>query len=96
MAEGSLTIKETTQPELSGYLVGVSNIWERELPDKSGVVAKRLSAALAITRRETGETRHEKVVAGSLITLGGDTYCVEKVEEGSAGPGAIVVRKMKS
>jgi hypothetical protein len=89
-----LTIRETTQQTLSGHLVGVGNIWERELPDKDGVVASRMSATLAITSTATNETRHEKVFAGSLFELGEDTYCVTDVQEGTSGPGAVALRKV--
>lgn len=97
MLEGSptITIKETTQPEVSGHLVGVSNIWERELADGSGAVAPRMSAALAITPKDTREVRHEKVVAGSQVKLGADVYCVEQIAEGKDQPGSIVLRKVK-
>jgi hypothetical protein len=94
MSGTELSIRETTQQTLSDHLVGVGNIWERELPDKDGVVASRMSASLSITSTATSETRHEKVFAGSLVELGDDTYCVTQVQEGSSGPGMVVLRKI--
>lgn len=94
MVDNELTIRETTQPALSGYWVGVGNIWERDLPDEQGIVAPRLSAALAIHDPASGQTRHEKVFAGSILTLGADRYLVVSVEEGDAIPGAITLRRL--
>lgn len=94
MAYDDLTIRETAQPALSGYWVGVGNIWERELPDEQGIIAPRLSASLMIRDPASGQTRHEKVFTGNILTLGADRYLVVSVEEGDAAPGAIVLRRL--
>lgn len=88
-----ITIQETTHQEISGHLVGVGNIWERDLPDDKGVIAPRMSAILAIHDLATKKTRHEQVFAGSVITLGADRYHIVNVEEGGGAPGAITLRK---
>lgn len=95
MSQEEITIRETTQPELSGHLVGVSNIWERDLPDRQGVLASRLSATLTIRDLASRQTRVEKVFAGSEVSLGADRYCVAKVVAGKSEPGAIMLRKEK-
>lgn len=94
MASDEMTIRETTQPTISGHLVGVSNIWERELPDDKGVIAPRLSASLSIQDLASNQVRNEKVFAGSILLLGPDRYCVVSIEEGGATPGAITLRKL--
>jgi hypothetical protein len=93
MNHEEITIRETTQPTISGHLVGVSNIWERDLPDGQGVVASRLSATLSILDLASQQTRIEKVFAGSILSLGADRYCVAKVEAGKSAPGTITLRK---
>jgi hypothetical protein len=93
MDGNEMTIRETTQPMISGHLVGVGNIWERDLPDDRGVIAPRLSATLSIMDLATNQTRHEIVFTGSLLSLGDDTYCVVNVEEGKSELGEIILRK---
>jgi len=93
MSHDETTIRETTQVMISGHLVGVSNIWERELPDRQGVIAPRLSATATIRDVASQQTRVERVFAGSLLTLGADRYCVVKVDAGESAPGAITLRK---
>jgi hypothetical protein len=88
------TIRETTQPTISGHHVGVGNIWERDLPDAAGIVAPHMSATLSIFDPSSGKSRHEKVFVGSVITLGADRYLVVSVEEGEIAPGAITLRKL--
>jgi hypothetical protein len=91
-----LTIRETTQPEISNHAVGVANIFERELPDAAGVVARRLSAQLVISASGSQDVRRETVYAGSVIVLGADRYCVVDLEEGTTGPGALTLEKLGS
>jgi hypothetical protein len=93
MNSEEMTIRETTQPTISGHLVGVSNIWERDLPDRQGVIASRLSATLTILDIATQQTRVEKVFVGSVLSLGADSYCVVNVDPGKSAPGAITLRK---
>jgi hypothetical protein len=88
------TIRETTQTEISGHLVGVGNIWERELPDEDGVIAPRLSATLSIFNLASQEERSEKVFAGKVVILGADRYEVVRVEEGETQPGSITLRQL--
>jgi hypothetical protein len=88
-----ITIRETAQPILSDHLVGVSNIWERELADTTGVIKSRLSASLSISNLTSKQIRIEKVFAGSAISIGSDRYCVASVQEGNLTPGSIALRK---
>lgn len=94
MSNDEMTIRETTQQEFSGHLVGVGNIWERELPDDKGVIAPRMSATLAIHDLATEKTRHENVFAGSVISLGADRYYVSNVDDGGGARGSITLRKI--
>lgn len=96
MNTSDLTIHETTQPTISGHLVGVGNIWERDLPDDQGIIAARLSANLSIQDLASQRTWSEKVYAGSIVSLGADRYCVIDVEEGDSQPGWIVLRKIQN
>jgi hypothetical protein len=94
MTGDEITIRETTQAQLSGHLVGVGNIWERDLPDDRGVIAPRLSASLSIEEIASREARSEKVFVGSVLSLGADRYAVVNVEEGESEPGSITLRKL--
>lgn len=94
MTDSGITIGETTQPALSGYLVGVSNIWERELPGRDGTLATRMSAQLSIFDPSTRTARTEFVGADDTIELGGDRYRVAAVTAGRSAPGSIVVRRL--
>jgi hypothetical protein len=89
------TYRETTNPTLSNHQVGISNIFERDLPDKSGTVASRLSAILVIFDPNTKQTRRETVIAESEVTIGGDRYCIVKLEEGKSSPGSVTFRKLR-
>ena len=92
MSDDELRIRETTQPVLSGYLVGVSNIWERE---PQGGAAGRVAAMLSITDPASRQTRREEVFEGTIVSVGADRYCVVSVEEGKSAPGWITMRKMR-
>jgi hypothetical protein len=87
-------LRETTQPTLSDRLVGIGNIFERDVPDASGVVAARLSAVLVITDPTTQQSRRETVIEGSVVTIGGDRYCVVELEAGTREPGWVSIRKL--
>jgi hypothetical protein len=89
-----MTIRETTQPRIANHLVGVGNIWERELPDEEGVVASRLSASVSITNPNTRETRQQFVFVGSTLSLGQERYLVVDIDEGDSELGAIKVRRI--
>jgi len=94
MGSDVLRLRETTNPTLSEYDVGIGNIYERDLPDENGVVAPRLSAVLVIHNPTTGEIRRETVVVGSTVVIGADRYCVVKLEEGQTSPGWVSVSKL--
>jgi hypothetical protein len=87
--------EEGTNPTISDYDVGISNIFARELPDDAGVVAKRLSASLSIHDPKTSSLRHEIVVPGNIVTIGADRYCVTSVDYGSdPKPGSVFLQKL--
>ena len=94
MADDVLTLRETTNPTLSDHQVGISNIFERDLPDASGVVGPRLSAVLVIFDPATKQSRRETVAADSVVTIGADRYCVVGLQEGKSQPGSISLRKL--
>jgi hypothetical protein len=95
MSGDKMILRETSQPTLSGYKVGVSDIWERELPDEKGVMAPRLSARLTIYDPASEQTRREDVFAGTVLSLGEDSYYIVDVAEGQSRPGSITVRKLQ-
>jgi hypothetical protein len=90
-----LRFRETTSNTLSNKDVGVSNIFERELPDEQGVIAPRLSAVLVIHDPHTDAIRRETVFAGNIVSIGGDRYTVVSVELGKGSPGWISLRQVK-
>jgi hypothetical protein len=94
MSNAKIEIRETSVGTLSGHLVGLSNIWERELPDEKGMVALRLSAKLSIQNIDTEKLRYQNVFAGSIVSLGVDRYCIKSVEQGESAPGGIILQKL--
>jgi hypothetical protein len=94
MQDEVLRFRETTNPTLSDHQVGISNIFERDLPDAKGVVAPRLSAVLVIFDPATKQSRRETVATGTTVAIGADRYCVVGVEEGKSGPGWVSLRKL--
>jgi hypothetical protein len=94
MTNDPIRIRETTQPALSGQLIGVSNIWERDLPDEHGVVASRLSADVSVFDPASRTARRQEVYAGSVLAVGADRYCVVEVEGGKSAPGSITLRRI--
>jgi hypothetical protein len=89
-----IIIEQNTVGTISNHAVGVSNIFERELPDDKGVIALRMSANLSIWDIASQQTRHEKVFAGKVITLGTDRYCVVHVKYGESSSGSVTLRKI--
>jgi hypothetical protein len=90
-----MPLRETTQPTLSGVSVGISNIFDRDVPDDRGKVSTKLSAQLSITDPTSQQTHRETVIAGSIVVLGADHYCVTRIEEGVTEPGSIAVREQR-
>jgi hypothetical protein len=86
--------EETTNPSISGYDVGISNIFGRDLADDAGVVEKRLSASLSIHDPEADSLRHEIVVPGNVVNIGSDRYCVTALDYGSGNPGSVSLQKL--
>ncbi len=95
MKADTITIREGTQPTLSGQLVGVADIWERDLPQ----VGTRMAAKVIITAPGQPQGVQQFAYEGLELPIGGDRYCVEKVTEhevtgGTKGPGSIALRKL--
>ena len=89
-----LKFRETTSNTLSNKDLGISNIFERDLPDDKGVIAPRISAVLVIHDPRTDEIQRETVFAGNIVSIGGDRYCVVSVERGNGSPGWISLRQV--
>lgn len=88
-------LTETTVTTLSSHSVGTGTIWEHELPDDTGAVARRMAAHLSILNDATREERGEDVFAGHVMTLGTDRYQIVCIEpQRSEGYGWILVRKL--
>jgi hypothetical protein len=94
--EGSAeSYKETTNPTISGFDVGISNIFERDLADDAGVKQKRLSASLSIHDPKTDAVRREIVVPGNVVTINTDRYCIVGVDGGTKDqPGSVSLQKL--
>jgi len=90
-----LKFRETTSNTLSNKDVGISNIFERDLPDDKGVIASRMSAVLVIHDPVTDEIQRETVFEGKIVSIGGDRYCVVSVEIGKGSPGWLSLRQVK-
>lgn len=84
-------LRETTNPTLSDHMVGIGNIFERELPGQDGLVRERMSASLSIFEPASGDEWDLKVAVGDSVTLGEDVYRVLSIEEGSTGPGWLTL-----
>ena len=94
MMKDVLRLRETTQHQLSEHYVGIGNILRRELPDSNGVLARRLSAELAIYNDSTKEDRDEIVMVGTIVSIGADRYCVVDLEEDPNSRGWVSLRKL--
>jgi hypothetical protein len=95
MKDETITIREGTQPTLSGQLVGVADIWERDLPQ----VGSRMAAKVIITAPGERQGAQQFAYEGLELSIGSDRYCVTKVTEfemtgGTKGPGSIALRKL--
>jgi hypothetical protein len=66
----AVTYRESSNPTISERQVGISNIWARDLPDKNGTVASRMSAQLTIYDPATKKSVKEIVYAGSVVAIG--------------------------
>jgi hypothetical protein len=95
MEKEVLKFRETSNPTLSDRQVGISNIYERDLADDSGIVAPRLSAVLVIHNSSSNDSRRQTVVVNSSVEIGADTYCVTAIEEGKNEPGSVSFRKVR-
>lgn len=89
----AVTYRESSNPTISQRQVGISNIWARDLPDKNGAVASRVSAQLMIYDPATKASTKEIVYAGSVVAIGADHYAVTSVEAGKSVPGSIALKK---
>lgn len=90
---GAIAICETCVGTLEGHRVGVANLWERSLAGPDGVVRKQPSAQLSIWR-EGEPSRHELVVVGTRLTLGGVSYEVVMIDLPPHEPGSIALRRL--
>lgn len=91
-----LTFRETTSNQLAQRDVGVSNVFERELPDASGAVAKRMSAVLVVHDPATDAVVRATVFAGSVVDIGAERFCVVTVALGGDAPGSVSLVKLGS
>jgi hypothetical protein len=87
--------RETSNPRLSDRAVGIADIMERSLPDSHGVVAPRISVGFSIYDEDTKESRHEVAQEGTIVAIGNDRYCVERIEMISGAPGWVSLRKLE-
>ena len=87
-------IDETTNPQIGTHEVGVSNLFDRELPGPDGVVAMRKGAAISVYDRETKKEEHHKVTIGTVIPIGNTSYRVVAIEYGHVGPGWIILERI--
>lgn len=89
-----LVFRETTSNQLAQRDVGVSNVFERDLPDAAGATAKRLSAVLVIHDPATDAVARATVFAGSTVLVGAERYCVVTVAKGEGTPGSVSLVKL--
>lgn len=94
MTDEADKIRENTQPTLSGLWVVIAKIRERDLPDDGGEVQRQMSAVLEIYDPATEKEWSETVRRGSVVTIGGDRYCIVALEKGQTEPGAIWIRRL--
>jgi hypothetical protein len=73
---------------LSGFRVGVANIWDR--PIDGGVMRTSVLLALWNPNGDAG-SRDIYVAAGSTVTIGDDTYRVVRIDNPRGHPGRVVL-----
>lgn len=80
-----IAISEGTDPDINGWSVGVSNIWERD---------GRLSATVSLYDRAADHEYDDIFVyAGMTFAIGDHRYCAVSVE--SVTPGELVLREVE-
>ena len=89
-----IAIQESTQALISGRLVAVSNIWERDAPDADGVIAPRLTAQVTVADPGPDGSCRLDVAVGTVLVLGADRYRVVDVVRTVSAPGAITLRPL--
>lgn len=89
-----MTFTQGANPTVSDHHVGISNIFDRELPDAGGTVASRASAVLVIFDPAKQTTRRETVIANSIVAIKDDRYCVVAITHGRGERGTISLRKL--
>ncbi len=88
------SIRETTQVELAGHLVGVGNIFEDDEEDARAGSRTVLRATLSIQDQASGREWRKRVAEGETVSLGAARFRVEEIEEGETGPGRVVMRRV--
>ena len=91
VSDNSVEIVETTNVELTDHQVAVGNILERELPDKTGATAMRMSAVLSIMDCGTLEEWSKTVIEGDSLFLGSQVYLVASIEAGDHSRGTLTL-----
>lgn len=82
---------QTTQPTISGCLVGIADIYDRPRPDAGN--AMQPSALLVDACLPAGKD-YLVVFIGNVVKLGGDEYCVSDIEIRHDRPGRITLVKL--
>jgi hypothetical protein len=83
-----IKMTEGTNPQLSGFDAGTSNIMERD---------GRLSGSISLHDPASGpygEVERVIVHVGSEFVVNGDRYCTIDVQAGTDGPGWLIVGKL--
>lgn len=91
-----LMFLETTQNEVSNMIVGTADIFDRDLPDKSGKLRPQLSAFMLVAKPNEKDGVRLEVTAGSVVGIGADRYCIVEIgERGEGHPtGWVSLRKV--
>jgi len=85
---------ETTNLSLSDHAVGIGNIGNRQFLDENQVLVRRRSAQLAIYNFTTKKGRDEIVIEGSVVSIGGDQYCITSIEADPESRGWVSFQKL--
>ncbi len=93
MSAERITIVETTVGVLSGVRVGVANVWDEDYETEAGEAARGVRGTLAFMGDDPEDDFDQRVVAGDVVRVNGESWRVVAVTEPPTGLGSITLER---